>query len=141
MFTQTRIALALVVAFAVAGAHTALAGGKQHDKMQGNSTTQHDDAAAAKNGQPHPADLPAQAETTPGQPGTSAGEPGVAPGDQRQEQQSKPADMTGPTADDATARSDAKASDGASGTDASATPEDALGGDQPGASGSSDSSR
>jgi hypothetical protein len=129
MFTQTRIALAIVAAFAVAGAGSALAGDKKHEDTQSNSgATQsdgrHDDAnAGAKSGEPHPADVPAQAEGAPGQAGTAPGEAGttagqsgtapgqaattgVTPGDQRQQQQGRPADMDGPTADDAAAGSD-----------------------------------
>jgi hypothetical protein len=121
MFTQIRFAPIVAAAFAVAAANA------QHEAM-----------AAAGNGQPHPADVPAQAEGAGGQ----AGEPSVAPGDQRQEQQSaRPPDTSGPTSDDAGAGSAATRRDGASGKDASATPEDALGGKDSDASGSSDSKR
>jgi hypothetical protein len=123
MFTQTRIALALVAAFALSG--IALAGDKQHEDTQSStgasqSSAQHDDGTAgAERGQTHPADTPGQSEsapgqagatpgqsgTAPGQAGTTPGQGGVTPGDQRQ-QQSRPADMDGPTADDAAAGSD-----------------------------------
>ena len=118
MFTQTRIALALVATFSVAGASTAfaddkprvdmpsntgaVAGDKQRDMQSNTSTSQssaeHDaGAAGAQNGQP-------------GQAGTTPGQSGVTPGDQRQ-QQSRPADMDGPTADDAAAGSDSTRKD------------------------------
>ena len=122
MFTQTRIALALFAACALSG--TALAGDKQYEDTQSNtgasqSSAQHDDGTAgAERGQTHPADTPGQSESAPGQagatpgqsgtapgPGTTPGQGGVTPGDQRQ-QQSRPADMDGPTADDAAAGSD-----------------------------------
>jgi hypothetical protein len=122
----TRIALALMASLAMVGASTASAGDKQRDAVQSNtgaaqSSAQHDPAAAgAQNGQPHPADVPGQSESapgqagatpgqsgaeSPGQAGTSPGQAGVTPGDQRQ-QGRRPADMDGPTADDAGAGAD-----------------------------------
>jgi len=161
MLKQTRIALALAAVFAVAGTGTALAGDKKHDDGQGSmgpapSGAQHEGSKSPEQhpGQAtHPADSPGQAGTTPGQsgatPGQSGAEPpgqagttpgqsGNTPGQQRQKQ-SRPSDMDGPTADDATAGAD-PAND-ASASDGTASASDKMSGDDSGGSGSTDSNR
>jgi hypothetical protein len=126
MFTQTRIALALVAAFAVAGSGTAFAGDKQHDDMQSSNSAsqsgaQHDDGTAgAERGTTHPADTPGaagsaaaqggdtadQSGSAAGQPETTQGQSGVTPSGERPDHHSRPPDMDGPTSDDAQAGPD-----------------------------------
>jgi hypothetical protein len=149
MLKQTRIALALAAVFAVAGTGTALAGDKKHDDGQGSmgpapSGAQHEGSKSPEQhpGQAaHPADTPGQAGTTPGQSGTTPGQSGNTPGQQRQ-QQSRPSDMDGPTADDATAGTDSMGgSDDASASDGTASASDKMSGDDSSASSSTESNR